>query len=276
MKFFRILALSAVIYANIGAMESDINPLDSEQQELASRIKQLPPEMSYLVAQSYFDKLLKRTDFKSEQDLIDSLNAFNAANKITNLVVKDYLKTKAKTDPKYTQLIVAGNDTKTFAKQFTKLKLDLIDGIITKKVEEKVGLHGFQPTQYARLKDMISHLIATLDFVKKFQATNWLKNKIKNVTGWMQAKLMSAKYLTSDHLELFLEAGMDPNITINQKPLLATYINYYIKAQKPEEKEQYFNDIQILIKYGANKDQYSDDLAELFKDRKEELFRKTK
>ncbi len=207
MKFFRILALSAVICANIGAMESDINPLDSEQQNLALNIKKLPKDMSKEVAKLYFDKLIKRTDFKSEQDLIDTLNTFNAANKATNEAVKDYLKNKEKIDPEYKKLIVPGNSTKTFAKQFTRLKWDLIDNLISEVYTEDIS--AVESVEAYR----IDIALKILSFVKRFGAFNWLKYLLQEQNNLVKSFILkNISVIDNDDLEMLLKAGLNPNI----------------------------------------------------------------
>ena len=85
------------------------------------------PELSKDNLKQIFEQLVNRRDFENEDDVINTLNSFNAASKNANLAVKEFLNEKAQKDPKYRSLFIPGDPTKTISKQFTKLKSDVIE-----------------------------------------------------------------------------------------------------------------------------------------------------
>ncbi len=86
------LLINPVIFSMESADNSNLDPEIKEQLELRKNILSLPKDMQMLILQYFWWNLINYKDFKNEQELIDALNEFNCASKLSNTVVKDHLK----------------------------------------------------------------------------------------------------------------------------------------------------------------------------------------
>lgn len=198
--------------------------------EEGQMLKALPKDMNLQISKLYFSNLIKRTDFQNEKELVDSLNEFNKASKVTNQVVREYLKKLSQTDQKYANLIVAGDPVKTFAKQFTALKLDLINKIILKI------------TNNNSLEEILK------DAALKFEAYNWSKIFAKN-------NKMYSDFLSKALRDILYKGYNDPSFNSPKDYSDASYsdkeLQLYLNA-RTKNKE-----IEDLLKLGANPNQHN-------------------
>ena len=286
MKVRKLYSLLFILFScSLFSMEKNEDP----RILLEKRIKDLPKDMNLQIAKLYFSNLIKRTDFQSEKELIDSLNEFNQSSKATNQVVREYLKEISQTDQKYANLIVAGDPIKTFSKQFTALKLDLIDKILKNimkadNVDLMSAVAKFEAYNFSKYKSKTDSnysyylnesllnrskmlysrqpkwLVNDEQLLKLGADPNWLApEKSVNVfsSGPAFFVCLASRYSSAESIDLMLKYGANPNLSNPDNKtsrIIGTPLHVLVGAatHKYENNEHVVNKTYLLLKQGAN------------------------
>ncbi len=211
--------------------------------DINKRINKSPRDITQLISEHVFDYLINARKYKNEKELIDCLDAFNGANKITNKIVKKYLIEKFNL-PADSFDVFNDRTAKLFSKKFTEFKLNLINNYIL---------------SWGQDPEVRSTVVGT------FEAFKWSKRKAKSdpkyqsklneqLTGLCDNYNNSGSLYKDDYLNdisVIIQLGADPNAIglhkISSSPEKFSHTHLHVAIVRGNTKL-----VRLLIDCGAS------------------------